>query len=88
MNIGIVNMENKNYDPAAEKFVEALKLFKKLGDERGAAASLTNLGIIDAEKGNHTEAIKKYEEALEIAIRIRDKYNTDLILKNIIALNK
>ncbi|HEY9398850.1 MAG TPA: tetratricopeptide repeat protein [Nitrososphaeraceae archaeon] len=59
-----------------------------MGDERGAAASLTNLGIIDAEKGNHTEAIKKYEEALEIAIRIRDKYNTDLILKNIIALNK
>ncbi|HEY9398849.1 MAG TPA: hypothetical protein VIP29_03015 [Nitrososphaeraceae archaeon] len=26
LNIGIVNMENKNYDPAAEKFVEALKL--------------------------------------------------------------
>lgn len=55
------------HDRAATLYEEGLKLYRELGDERGAAFALTNLGQAIRARGDHDRAKALSEEGLAIS---------------------
>jgi predicted ATPase/class 3 adenylate cyclase len=62
---------------------EALKLYRKLGDESNTAFALLCLGAQHMEKGDHERAAPFLEEALALSRTIGDKRNTAGTLHNL-----
>jgi predicted ATPase/DNA-binding CsgD family transcriptional regulator len=61
------------WDAARSRLEESLKIYRRLGDERGVAAVLQNLGRVSAELGEWTAAFSFLEESLAIARRSENR---------------
>jgi predicted ATPase/DNA-binding SARP family transcriptional activator/DNA-binding CsgD family transcriptional regulator len=61
------------WDVARRHLQESLKIYRRLGDEQGAAAVLQNLGRIGAELGEWTAAFSFLDESLAIALRLGNR---------------
>lgn len=72
-NLGIIYQSQGNYEEAIDKYSQALKISKELGNKSTIAATLHQLGRIDQDQGNYEEAVKKYNESLKIKEELGDK---------------
>jgi tetratricopeptide (TPR) repeat protein len=69
---GTLLYEKSQWKDAANKWTEALKIFRKIGDVAGGARALGNIGVVYDSLGQYTEALGYYQQALEIARKIGD----------------
>ncbi|MCK5140786.1 MAG: tetratricopeptide repeat protein [Candidatus Heimdallarchaeota archaeon] len=65
-NLGTINVIKGNLDEAESIYIEILKTFRNLEENRFTALSIKSLGNIAIERGNYEEAIEKYHESLNI----------------------
>ncbi len=79
-----------NFDEALTSCREAETVQRKIGDERGLAASLTSLGIIFQFQGDYDQAQGAHEEGLAIRRRLGDQLGVASSLSNLasVALSK
>ena len=57
---------NEDLKKAAEKFEEALTIYRKVGDSKNAALAYNSVGIIYASWGQYPKAVEYYENSLAI----------------------
>ncbi|MCK5305294.1 MAG: tetratricopeptide repeat protein, partial [Candidatus Heimdallarchaeota archaeon] len=72
-NLGTINVIKGNLDEAESIYIEILKTFRNLEENRFTALSIKNLGNIAIERGNYEKAIEKYQEALNIIEKLNLK---------------
>ena len=53
-NLGDVAAKRGNFDRAAERFEEALDIFRNVGDRIGVASTLSDLGRVERKRENYT----------------------------------
>lgn len=82
-NLGIVANVEGDHDLAQAHFLQALELYRRLGDDHGVALSLHNLGIISADRRQFHRAQEQFEQALTLALR-----TGDLRLQGLCRLNR
>jgi non-specific serine/threonine protein kinase len=63
-----------DFERAAALREESLKLFRRLGDKAGIAASLTGLGSVARMRGDYTAAHSLLEEALPLRRELGDRW--------------
>ncbi|MEO5952337.1 MAG: tetratricopeptide repeat protein [Chloroflexia bacterium] len=68
---------------ALHNFGEALVIWKKAGEVRGAATTLSNMGLVEAGLGNDTMARLYYEECLVALRELGDKGPISRVLNNL-----
>ena len=71
-NIGIIYMDQVNYEQALEYYDKNLKICQEIGDKSGMASSYNNIGIIYHEQGNYEQALAYYQKILKIYLEIAD----------------
>ncbi|MBI4826344.1 MAG: hypothetical protein HY807_07985 [Nitrospirae bacterium] len=62
--IGNTEIDGENFDAGKAFLVEALEIYKKLGDKIGIAQKLVKLGWIDHRRGRDKESLDYYDQAL------------------------
>ncbi len=70
---GTVFLKISEFQTAQKHYVQALKIYKAIGNKRGEGNACNNLGNVYLNLGDYPQAIKYYEEALQIAKDIGDK---------------
>lgn len=70
-----------NYDDAKELYTRSLEVSKKLGDQKGIAATLHQLGMIEQKKGNYDDAKKIYNRSLETSQKLGDQKGIAITLR-------
>ena len=55
-NLGDVAAKRGNFDRAAERFEEALDIFRDVGDRIGVASTLSDLGRVERKRENYQPA--------------------------------
>ena len=73
---------------AEQHYLEALSLFKELGDFRGEAKIYNNLGIISEERMKYSPAMKYYHQAIDILraavdVKTEDREDETAVLGNV-----
>ena len=63
---GINSAKSGRYDEALAACLEALKIFRDLGDLSGEAAVLGNIGTVHYAKGRYAEAVFHYDQSWKI----------------------
>ena len=82
-NIGIIYMDQGNYEQALEYYDKNLKICQEIGDKSGMASSYNNIGIIFDLQGNYEQALAYYDKSLKINQKIGDKKGMADALGNI-----
>jgi predicted ATPase/class 3 adenylate cyclase len=84
-NLGRVECEDEQGSKveAASHLLEALRLHREIGDQRGIAEALTNLGALAQEQGDLDEAWNYYEEALQFEQELRHVFGIGRALSNL-----
>jgi predicted ATPase/predicted Ser/Thr protein kinase len=72
-----------DFTEAVERFDESLRLYRGLGDDRGAAACLAQLGWLLGARGELERATAFSEKSLELARRLADHRTASLALSNL-----
>ncbi|MGG6242687.1 tetratricopeptide repeat protein [Nodosilinea sp. AN01ver1] len=70
------------YEAALELLNQAIVLWRKVGDRRGEAISLSDLGLVYRNLSRYAEALEAYHQALDIQREIGDRYNEATALNN------
>jgi hypothetical protein len=60
MNLGVLNDESGDR-AAQQQYMEALTLYRRLGNAGDEALVLHNLGLLEASRGNYPEAAARYQ---------------------------
>lgn len=68
-----IDFSNGDYHAARERLWKAMKIRKKIGDQKGEASTWHALASIDLEKGNNKAARKKFRKAMNISQQIDDQ---------------
>jgi tetratricopeptide (TPR) repeat protein len=68
---------------AEEKLLEALALYRELGDPYGQASVLNDLGNVAAGAGRLEEARTRYDECLSLRRQIGDLWGAAILLNNL-----
>ena len=63
---------NEDMKKAVQKYEEALRIFKKIGNVKGEGNTLTCLGLVYKDWGQYAKAVEYYEQSLQIARKIGD----------------
>lgn len=82
-NTGLTSVLKQEYAVAQKSFDDALKQFRKYGDQRGEATVLNNIGYIREAKCEYAKALEAHQASLDIARRISDPRDQALALNNI-----
>ena len=82
-NRGMIRRAVGQLDAARRDMVDALDLFRAIGDERAIAHGLGRLGNLAAATGEFAEARERLEECLAIRRRIGDSRGTGLAQANL-----
>ncbi|MGZ3898811.1 MAG: tetratricopeptide repeat-containing sensor histidine kinase [Bacteroidia bacterium] len=64
--IGVVYLEQGDYNHALENYMLAMEMRKETGDSRGIAALYNNIGLVEQSKGNYGKALENYKEAARL----------------------
>ncbi|MBO0861764.1 MAG: CHAT domain-containing protein [Chloracidobacterium sp.] len=67
---------------SVEKYHEALELYRRAGDRRGEATTLSNIGLIYWSVGEMQKALEKYNEALPLRRAVVDPKGEAATLNN------
>lgn len=70
--LGVAYNDLGELDQAAESYKKAAEIRRRIGDQRGLAASLRNLAAVDAVRGNQERAAERLAEAMQIVTRLGD----------------
>jgi tetratricopeptide (TPR) repeat protein len=81
--IGLVYAEFSRNELAYQKFSEALKLRKEIGDKEGIATTLNNIGNYYQAQLKFPKALEYYLESIEIANEIEDRINLAIYYMNV-----
>jgi len=73
MNLGNCYMEMRNFEPAADYFYKALKIFEEINNENGKAFCYNNLGNVYKELKQHEESIKYAKLSLGLKQKANDE---------------
>lgn len=71
------------YDEAIERYINALKLKRALGDATGESIILNNLGGVYTSVGNFSKGLECHKQSLHIKQKLDDKYGIGTSLNNI-----
>jgi len=82
-NCAVLRGRQERYEEAVEHGFEALRMFLRLGDERGTAMAFNNIGWYFANLGRFDEALEYCEQALESSRRIGDFTHVASVLDSI-----
>jgi len=82
-NTGLTSVLKQEYAVAQKSFNDALKQFRKYGDQRGEATVLNNIGYIHESRCEYAKALEAHQESLNIARKIFDPRDQALALNNI-----
>lgn len=74
---------NDDLKKAADKYEEALSIYRKGGDSKDAALVCQDLGIIHSRWGQDRKAVEYYEKGLEITRKIGDEKTEGLLNTNL-----
>ncbi|WP_168193936.1 tetratricopeptide repeat-containing sensor histidine kinase [Pontibacter sp. SGAir0037] len=72
-----------DFESAANKYYEALRLRESIGDSVGICLSYNNIGNIYISQHNYTKAEEYYNKALRLANHIKDKTSISRTLNNL-----
>lgn len=61
--IGVVYLEQGDYNRALENYLLALEIRRETGDTKGIAALYNNIGLVEQSKGNYGKALQNYKDA-------------------------
>jgi DNA-binding SARP family transcriptional activator/tetratricopeptide (TPR) repeat protein len=64
--LGLVDMQQGCYPAAADKFRQALLLFRETRDRNGEAQALHSLAMTDFRQGSYQQAVDEYQQALTL----------------------
>jgi class 3 adenylate cyclase/tetratricopeptide (TPR) repeat protein len=81
--LGMIVLEQKDAQRAADYFQQSLTLCRDLGDRRGQAMPLNNLGNIAGYQGDYARAQQHFNQALAIAREIGHRAGESLLLSNL-----
>jgi tetratricopeptide (TPR) repeat protein len=70
--LGVVHWRLGRPEPAADRYREALSLFRQTGDPAGLARTLNNLGNLEVSSGRYQQARDQYAEAMAMYGRAGD----------------
>ncbi|MFT3774660.1 MAG: tetratricopeptide repeat protein [Minicystis sp.] len=70
--LGDAALDRGDLDEAAQRYAEALPLFRAIGDVRGEANGALRFGEIALRRGDADEAQRRYQEALPLFRRVQD----------------
>ncbi len=66
-NLGIIENIRGNKAESIKHLTKALKVYKKLGNNKHIAETRHNLGMVYLESGDHKSALESFDEGIEIA---------------------
>jgi tetratricopeptide (TPR) repeat protein len=78
--LGVVGMNTKAFEEAQRHLTEAQKVFKDIGNRRGAILALGNMGSVASMLGEPAKAKELCTEALTIALDIGDRRSSVSLL--------
>lgn len=81
--MGEAYQAQRQYEPALQQFVRALRLYQQLHDEHGRAHALRLLGRAQHLQGDTGHAHDTYRQALRLTLDLRDPQSTALIYSNL-----
>lgn len=81
--IGIVHLEQQNYDKAIEFLSQSIARWEKINQPDGAYTAINNLGVLYRRQGKYDKALELFYKAQEYAIEA----NADSLLYMIATLN-
>jgi len=82
-NIAICYRDMGEPQMALEKYMESLKIFDSLDDEKGMAGQYNNIGNIYKTIGEYNLAMEHYNKSLEIRQKLGEKRGISKVLSNI-----
>ncbi|MES2287809.1 MAG: tetratricopeptide repeat protein [Bacteroidota bacterium] len=82
-NIGIIDMNQGNYDAAFDNYSIALKIYKEIDFKKGIANCYNNLGLIFYNKGDYGKSLDNALKALKMREEIKDKVGVGMSYSNI-----
>ena len=68
--LGVTGLELKEYEAAEQLLLQAINIFRSLGNDVRLAMCINNLGIVFVNRNEYVAAEKCYREALEVNERI------------------
>jgi tetratricopeptide (TPR) repeat protein len=71
--LGSIEQQQGRYRSAADRFQQALALFRQTNDRTGQARALGNLGITEACQGRYQAATSLHEQAMNVFRQIGDR---------------
>jgi tetratricopeptide (TPR) repeat protein len=81
--LGMIVLEQKDMELAADYFQQSLARYRALGNRRGQAMPLNNLGNIAGFQGDYAQAQYYFNQALVIAREIGHRAGESLLLNNL-----
>lgn len=81
--LGMIEARAGRLHESERHFLDALRMFRRLGLNREAASVLNNLGNLAADEGDPSRAHRFYEGALQLQRRIGDDRGAALSLNNL-----
>jgi len=69
-NLALIEWRAGRLDKSLDHFRESLRLWRRLGNRFGVAATLMNVGIIEENRGRYAHARRAYAKALDLAEKI------------------
>lgn len=88
LRVGSASRLNGNLSKAKNQFEKAMKIFRKIKDQQGHAASLNNIGNLSKDKGEYKAALKSYSESFVILKDIGSKQKIAQCCNNIANAHK
>jgi two-component system NarL family sensor kinase len=85
--MAMIENEKGNYDKAAERYLQALKIKEEIKDIKGQSTILLNLGTLYYERNNLDLAIEFNKKALALKIQLNDKKGEALIYQNLASIS-
>jgi len=82
-NLGNIATVARNYARAKTLFEECLAIYRKQGNERGAATVQNNLGTTYKEMGEYTSALLAYLESMSYFKQTGNEYGVAVLLDNL-----
>jgi tetratricopeptide (TPR) repeat protein len=74
---------NEDLKKAAQKYEEALGIYRKIGDVKGEGTTLGNLGIVYSDWGQYAKAVEYYEKSLQIKRKIGNVKGESITLNSL-----
>ena len=82
-NIGIIDMNQGNYDVALDNYMKALKIYKEIDFKKGIANCYNNLGLIYWNRGDYDKSLDNALKASKIREEMKDKVGIGMSYTNI-----